>query len=466
MVVGEYGALGVLRHSGGTEVTSGGEDRVVRVVGILAAVVIGVHAVGRPGGWHELHPALRAGGGGTEVLAETALDLVDRGEDRRPGGAEVIGLCGGLVDGAEEGWDGDRPARGGHQRGGWGGAVPSTFAAPFSFSPPFGFVAPVRRRLLRRLVLWPALLLGVGSRVAGSAPAAPAEQAARGSVVVVVGSGLSGRGLRRGHGRGDRRAHDRRCDDPLDPSHQPRTWATRHSSPVFVSVRRTSLIARSRTSETLAVTCSLPAAPSTTFRTRARGTLLLAGSRGGSLASVFASGFVAVALKATLRLLAGLSDLVTDEGLGELPGDLGRRRRGLGGRLRRGRRGMPGLELGSDPLQSACVGAGGRRRHGSGRKGVVAGGIMARGADRPTSRRGDGQSHRAGGDRRARHSAPPSERVPDRPGEPGLDQPLEGTHGPTRALDRVTGGVAASPQNSLLEAPCGLADSRWMKPHP
>ena len=116
VVVGEDRALRVLGHSGGSQVAGGGEDRVVGVVRVLGAVVVGVDAVGGPGRGHELHPALGAGGRGPEVLAEAALDLVDRGEDGGAGGTEVVRLRGGLVDRAEVGGDRDGPAGGGHER--------------------------------------------------------------------------------------------------------------------------------------------------------------------------------------------------------------------------------------------------------------------------------------------------------------------------------------------------------------
>ncbi len=54
------------------------EDRVGRVVWILVAVAVGVHAVLRPRGGQELHPTLRAGARDAQVSAVVGLDLVDR----------------------------------------------------------------------------------------------------------------------------------------------------------------------------------------------------------------------------------------------------------------------------------------------------------------------------------------------------------------------------------------------------
>ena len=102
VVVGEDRGAQVLGAAGGLEVAGGGADRVDRVVGILAAVAVGVDAVGLPGRGHELHPAEGAGGGDVEVGAERGLDAVDRGEHlpRDP----VLGSAG-LVDREQEGRD-------------------------------------------------------------------------------------------------------------------------------------------------------------------------------------------------------------------------------------------------------------------------------------------------------------------------------------------------------------------------
>ena len=88
--------------AGGLEVVRGGADRVDRVVGVLAAVVVGVDAVCLPARRDELHPAEGAGGGDVQVRAEGGLDAVDRGEHlpRDP----VLGSAG-LVDREEEGRD-------------------------------------------------------------------------------------------------------------------------------------------------------------------------------------------------------------------------------------------------------------------------------------------------------------------------------------------------------------------------
>src|SRR5262249_3358827 len=102
VVVGEDRLADVLVAAGGPQVAGGGADRVDRVVGVAAAVVVGVHPVGGPGRGDELHPALGAGGGDVQVGAEGGLDLVDRGE-HLPGDA-VLGAAG-LVDRQEEGRD-------------------------------------------------------------------------------------------------------------------------------------------------------------------------------------------------------------------------------------------------------------------------------------------------------------------------------------------------------------------------
>ena len=81
VVVGEDRAAHVSVVAGGGQVAGGGEDRVDRVVGVLAAVLVGVGAVGGPGRRHELHPAQRPGGGHVQVAAVVGLDLVDRRQD-------------------------------------------------------------------------------------------------------------------------------------------------------------------------------------------------------------------------------------------------------------------------------------------------------------------------------------------------------------------------------------------------
>ena len=78
VVVGEDRAPHVVLVAGRRQVAGGGEDRVDRVVGILAAVLVGVGAVHPPGRRDELHPADRAGGGDVQVAAVVGLDLVDR----------------------------------------------------------------------------------------------------------------------------------------------------------------------------------------------------------------------------------------------------------------------------------------------------------------------------------------------------------------------------------------------------
>ena len=86
----------------GLQVARGGEDRVDRVVRVLAAVVVGVDAVALPGRGHELHPAHGAGGRDVEVAPVVGLDLVDRGEDLP---AHAVLDAGGLVDREQEGRD-------------------------------------------------------------------------------------------------------------------------------------------------------------------------------------------------------------------------------------------------------------------------------------------------------------------------------------------------------------------------
>ena len=102
VVVSEDRGAEVLIATGRLQVASRGADRVDRVVGVLAAVVVGVDAVGLPGGGQELHPAEGAGGRDVEVGPERGLDPVDRGEHlpRDP----VLGSAG-LVDRQQEGRD-------------------------------------------------------------------------------------------------------------------------------------------------------------------------------------------------------------------------------------------------------------------------------------------------------------------------------------------------------------------------
>ncbi len=73
-------------------------DRVPRVVGVLVAVPVTIHAVGGPRFGHELHPSPRARRGRAEVRAESRLDEVDRGEDRGAFGAELVFRARPLVD--------------------------------------------------------------------------------------------------------------------------------------------------------------------------------------------------------------------------------------------------------------------------------------------------------------------------------------------------------------------------------
>ena len=99
VVVGEDGAADVLVGARGLQVARGGEDRVDRVEGILAAVVVGVDAVALPRGGHELHPAHGAGGRDVEVAPVVGLDLVDRGQDLP---AHAVLDARGLVDRQQE----------------------------------------------------------------------------------------------------------------------------------------------------------------------------------------------------------------------------------------------------------------------------------------------------------------------------------------------------------------------------
>ncbi len=77
MVVGEDRSREVLPRTGGLQVVRRPANRVDRVVGVLAAVVVGVDPVRLPGGRHELHPSLGAGGRDVQVGSECRLDPVD-----------------------------------------------------------------------------------------------------------------------------------------------------------------------------------------------------------------------------------------------------------------------------------------------------------------------------------------------------------------------------------------------------
>ncbi|CAB4931944.1 unannotated protein [freshwater metagenome] len=99
VVVGEDRLADAVLRAGGLQVPGGGEDRVDRVHRVGLAVAVGVGAVRLPGGGHELHPALRAGGRDVEVAPVVRLDLVDRREDLP---ADAVLDAGGLVDRQEE----------------------------------------------------------------------------------------------------------------------------------------------------------------------------------------------------------------------------------------------------------------------------------------------------------------------------------------------------------------------------
>jgi hypothetical protein len=99
VVVGEDRLAEVALRPGGLQVPGRGEDGVGGVVRVLAAVPVGVHAVGAPGGRHELHPALRPGGRDREVAPVVGLDLVDR---RQHLPRHAVLDPGGLVDRQQE----------------------------------------------------------------------------------------------------------------------------------------------------------------------------------------------------------------------------------------------------------------------------------------------------------------------------------------------------------------------------
>ena len=102
VVVGEDRVVEVLVRARRLQVVGGGADRVDRVVGVLAAVAVGVDPVHLPARGDELHPAHRPGAGDVEVGAEGGLDFVDRGEHLP--GDPVLGAAG-LVDRQQEGRD-------------------------------------------------------------------------------------------------------------------------------------------------------------------------------------------------------------------------------------------------------------------------------------------------------------------------------------------------------------------------
>src|SRR3712207_7023251 len=65
----------LFRSARGVQVARGGEDRVGRVERVADAVEVGVDAVGRPRGGHELHPAQGAGRGDVEVADRKSTRL-------------------------------------------------------------------------------------------------------------------------------------------------------------------------------------------------------------------------------------------------------------------------------------------------------------------------------------------------------------------------------------------------------
>src|SRR5690606_20029154 len=83
--------LAALAGAVGAEVARGGRDRVVRAPDVLLAVAVAVHAVGLPGGGHELHRPERARARRAVVAAVSALHLADGGQD----GPRQAGAAGG-----------------------------------------------------------------------------------------------------------------------------------------------------------------------------------------------------------------------------------------------------------------------------------------------------------------------------------------------------------------------------------
>ena len=270
-------------------------------------------------------------------------------------------------------------------------------------------------------------------------------------MVVVCATGALG---------GDCRTHDRRRDGGPDASHQPSTCATRHSSPVRVRVRRSSLIARSRTSETLAVTCSLLGGAEDDVEDAGLGDLAAGGQPGRvGLRGPLPAAWWRSTANADSVSSSELPDLVGDERLRELPGDLApasrwARSRGAGG----AGGGVAGLELGPDPLQQQCVRALRRGRDRRERAARRMGGGMVNRDDRTRRPGRERESRGRGRERCPRLPAPRPVGVGQRPGEPGLDQPLQRLGGATGAFQRGTRRVASAPEDALLEAPGGLAD--------
>ena len=220
VVVGPDRGAHVVLVVGCLEVLGSGEDRVHRVVGVLAPVLVGVDAVGRPGRGHELHPAEGAGARDVQVASVVGLDLVDRGQDLP---ANAVLDSGRLIDREQEGRDPEladdevRNARGGRRarqridEAGVAGRRRAVGVAKLRAA-----VAIALAVLLGSLILsWTlrptgqlALLLALAAHALAAAalillrPAAGARGAG-------LGLGSGGRGLRRrgrGCGRCDRRA--------------------------------------------------------------------------------------------------------------------------------------------------------------------------------------------------------------------------------------------------------------------
>ncbi len=84
VVIGEDRPPHVLGIAGRLQIAPGGEDRVDRVIGVLAAVLVRVYPIRAPGGGDELHPPQRPRRGHVQVAAIVGLDLVDRRQHLPP----------------------------------------------------------------------------------------------------------------------------------------------------------------------------------------------------------------------------------------------------------------------------------------------------------------------------------------------------------------------------------------------
>src|SRR5512132_1250581 len=107
-VVSEEGSAdtrGAGRDAGFGEVVGGGVDAVGVVVDVGAAGPVAVDTHRSPGGRHELHQALGAGGAGAVVAAVPGFFHTDAGQQRP--GDRVSGSCGD-VEVFDLGWNGQR----------------------------------------------------------------------------------------------------------------------------------------------------------------------------------------------------------------------------------------------------------------------------------------------------------------------------------------------------------------------